>query len=93
MRDICYANCYAKCMICKNCLNEFNAQRSTALFCSVKCRVYYNRQKAPGLVSARDAAKLVDSSPGEIARLVDPVKSFDFCKHNQVKGFCKKGCR
>ena len=31
--------------VCNYCGKEFAAQRSTAKFCSTKCRVYYNRNR------------------------------------------------
>jgi len=34
-------------MKCEQCGNEFEAQRSTARFCSAKCRVAYNRDSGP----------------------------------------------
>ncbi len=31
---------------CQYCGKEFNARRSTARYCSTKCRVYYNRKQS-----------------------------------------------
>ncbi len=33
---------------CAQCGERFEAKRSTALFCSTKCRVYYNREQESG---------------------------------------------
>ena len=31
--------------------------------------------------------------PNEFIKLAQAEKQMDFCKHDQVKGFCKKGCK
>jgi hypothetical protein len=99
--DFCYAICYAKSMKkCLYCEKEVSGIRKTKKFCSPKCRVYYHRLR-PGVLSLNgvDEATTIDltsgARPGPKVKFITEVtgKTYQFCKHDAVKGFCKKGCK
>lgn len=84
-------------MKCNKCGKPFTPKRRTARFCSDKCRVYSNR--------AYSLNEVLENSPKPIKRELVSVnddsvetveviyKKYDFCKHDSVKGLCKKGCK
>lgn len=75
--------------------------RRTARFCSDKCRVYFNRGyslnevledtpviKRQIVEQKEDSITIAEQTKGKIEE-----KTYEYCKHDMVKGFCKKGCR
>lgn len=85
-------------MNCFNCKKEVSQIRRTKKYCSPKCRVYFARNKDVILVNGVDNIVRVDLSTGEPQKAPVMIteykeKVFDFCKHNAVKGLCKKGCK
>lgn len=48
----------------------------------------------PANVEPKPSVEIVGRTPRHLETIgVTPEKSYDFCKHGQVKGFCKSGCR
>jgi hypothetical protein len=57
---------------------------------------FANEENKSGLVNALLAqyyAQTQGESAKPEAQEVKPVGAFNFCEHNQVLGFCKKGCK
>lgn len=73
-------------MICDTCTKEFAPKRSTAKYCSPKCRVYAARNKAiaPVIVHREDGSTLVLGN--SVEKITKAVASLRFDKGN---GNCK----
>ena len=68
-------------MICKQCLKEFTPIRSTAVFCSTKCRVYSSRKVT---VTKKQPIKVVTVKKSVTLKPKVSNAPFDFCPKHKV---------
>lgn len=61
-------------VVCEECGKQFEARRSTARFCSSRCRVRHHRAKEPIMPAARPAP-LPDSSFEDVAEAVGQARA------------------
>lgn len=69
-------------MNCRYCDNEFSPKRSTAKYCSPKCRVYDKRHG--------DFKRATEKLIRKIAETPDHP---GMCKHGAAIGLCKHKCK
>lgn len=90
---------------CLNCQGTIQQKRRTKKFCSPKCRVYWNRMNSStgtiylhnGVdnITRIDLTTKSDIAPQPKVTMGSEYKEkvFSFCKHDAVRGMCKKGCK
>ena len=58
-------------MKCKNCGIEYEPKRKTSFFCSVKCRVAFNRKLANGVSVTDSVTKVSVTTPKQVTVTTD----------------------